>query len=56
VKDRLWAWGSLGKTDVRILTIRQTPDKTILKNGALKVTGQVTRPCARTSRGSTATS
>jgi hypothetical protein len=42
VKDRLWAWGSLGKTDVRILTIKQTPDKTILKNGALKVTGQVT--------------
>src|SRR5919197_409078 len=34
VKDRLWAWGSLGKTDVRILTIKQTPDRTILKNRA----------------------
>ena len=40
VKDRLWAWGSLGKTDVRILTIRQTPDRTILKNRALKIQGQ----------------
>ena len=40
VKDRLWAWGSLGKTDVRILTIRQTPDRTILKNRALKLQGQ----------------
>jgi hypothetical protein len=40
VKDRLWAWGALGKTDVRILTIRQTPDNTILKNRALKIQGQ----------------
>lgn len=40
VKDRLWAWGSLGKTDVRILTIRQTPDKTLLKNYAFKAQGQ----------------
>ncbi len=41
VKDRLWAWGSMGKTDVRILTIKQTPDKTILKNYAFKAQGQV---------------
>ncbi len=40
IKDRLWAWGSMGKTDVRILTIRQTPDNTILKNRALKIQGQ----------------
>jgi hypothetical protein len=43
IKDRLWGWGSWGKTDVRILTIRQTPDRTILKNSGLKLTGQVTR-------------
>jgi hypothetical protein len=41
VKDRLWAWGSMGKTDVRILTITQTPDRTILKNKGLKIQGQV---------------
>ena len=42
IKDRLWAWGSLGKTDVRILTIKQTPDNTILENRALKVQAQAT--------------
>ena len=31
VKDHLWGWGSIGKTDVRILTIKQTPDRTILE-------------------------
>src|SRR3989441_2848539 len=41
VKDKLWAWGSLGKTDVRVLTIIQTPDRTILKNRAFKAQGQV---------------
>ena len=40
VKDHLWAWGSLGKTDIRILTIRQTPDNTTLENAALKVQAQ----------------
>jgi hypothetical protein len=40
IKDRLWGWGSMGKTDVRILTIRQTPDNTILENRALKLQGQ----------------
>jgi len=42
-KDRLWGWGSLGKTDVYILTIRQTPDNTFLKNRALKLQGQATQ-------------
>ncbi len=42
-KDRLWGWGSLGKTDVYILTIRQTPDNTFLKNRALKLQGQVSQ-------------
>jgi hypothetical protein len=40
VKDRLWAWGSLGRTDIRILTIRQTPDETTLTNAALKLQAQ----------------
>ena len=40
VKDRLWAWGAAGKTDVKILTIKQTPDNTILKDYSLKTTGQ----------------
>lgn len=40
LKNRLWAWGSLGRTDVRVLTIKQTPDKTVLQNRALKVQAQ----------------
>ena len=40
VKDRLWVWGSLGKTDVRILTIKQTPDRTVLNNRAFKAQAQ----------------
>lgn len=42
IKDKLWAWGSMGKTDVRILTIKQTPDRTILENRALKAQWQAT--------------
>jgi hypothetical protein len=42
VKNKLWAWGSVGQTDVRILTIKQTPDRTILKNRALKLQAQAT--------------
>jgi len=41
LKDRLWGWGSIGKTDVRILTIKQTPDRTILNNYSAKVTAQI---------------
>ncbi|MBY0496806.1 MAG: TonB-dependent receptor [Cyanobacteria bacterium] len=41
VKDRLWAWGAYGKTDVTLLTLQNTPDQTILDNRSLKVTGQV---------------
>ena len=43
IKDRLWAWGSMGKTDVYNLTIKQTPDNTFLKNWATKVQAQVSR-------------
>ena len=41
-KDRLWAWGAYGKTDVTVLTLANTPDQTILDNRSFKLTGQVT--------------
>lgn len=41
VKDRLWAWGNFGRTDVRSLTLTGTPDATLLKNPAVKVDGQI---------------
>ena len=42
-KDRLWAWGAYGKTDVTTLTLLSTPDQTILDNRSLKLTGQATQ-------------
>ncbi len=42
VRDRVWAWGSYGKTDVTVLTLANTPDQTILENYSLKLTGQAT--------------
>ena len=42
VRDRLWAWGAYGKTDVTVLTLLGTPDQTILDNRSLKLTGQAT--------------
>ncbi|MEX2661435.1 MAG: carboxypeptidase regulatory-like domain-containing protein [Vicinamibacterales bacterium] len=41
-KDRLWAWGAYGKTDVTLLTLQNTPDQTILDNRSFKATGQLT--------------
>ena len=43
LKDRLWAWGAYGKTDVTVLTILGAPDQTILDNRSLKITGQATQ-------------
>src|SRR5438270_5484278 len=40
LKDKLWAWGTIGKTNPRILTLLGTPDETILKNYAFKADGQ----------------
>jgi hypothetical protein len=40
-KDHAWAWGAIGKTDVRLLTLANTPDKTLLKDYSFKGTGQV---------------
>ena len=41
LKDRLWAWGAYGKTDVTVLTLAGSPDRTILKNTSFKATGQL---------------
>ena len=41
LRDRLWAWGAYGKTDVTLLTLSNTPDQTILENISFKGTGQV---------------
>lgn len=42
-KDKLWAWGSAGKTDVSIRTLTDVLDRTILKNYAFKTTFQATQ-------------
>jgi hypothetical protein len=36
VKDKLWAWGSFGRTDVNIQTLAGVPDKTKLTDVAAK--------------------
>lgn len=41
-KDKLWAWGAFGKTDVTVLTLANTPDQTILENYSFKATAQAT--------------
>jgi hypothetical protein len=43
LRDRLWAWGAIGNTDVRLITLANTPDKTQLKDYSFKTTGQVTK-------------
>ena len=42
-RDRLWAWGAYGKTDITLLTLANTPDQTILDNRSFKATGQATQ-------------
>jgi len=42
VRDKWWAWGSVSKNDVRILTLSDVLDRTILKNYGLKSQAQVT--------------
>ena len=43
LKDRLWVWGAWGKTDVRLLTLAGTPDRTKLDNRSFKATAQATQ-------------
>jgi hypothetical protein len=40
-KDHWWAWGSVARTDVRILTLDNVPDRTVLENQSVKLTGQL---------------
>jgi Carboxypeptidase regulatory-like domain/TonB-dependent Receptor Plug Domain len=42
VKDRLWAWGSIAKTHVDILTLTSAHDRTELQDTSFKGTGQIT--------------
>jgi len=41
-RDKIWAWGAYGKTDVTVLTLASTPDRTQLQNYSFKGTGQFT--------------
>jgi hypothetical protein len=43
LRDRLWAWGAFGKTDVTLLTLANTPDNTQLENYSFKTTAQMTK-------------
>ena len=42
VKDRLWGWGSLARTDVNIQTLDGYPDKTTLENIGAKASAAFT--------------
>jgi hypothetical protein len=42
-RDRVWAWGAYGKTDVTLLTLANTPDQTILDNRSFKATAQLSQ-------------
>jgi len=41
LKDKLWAWGTIGETHPKILTLAGTPDETILRNYAFKADAQL---------------
>jgi Carboxypeptidase regulatory-like domain/TonB-dependent Receptor Plug Domain len=41
IKDKWWAWGSFGKTDVRIRTLTDVLDRTVLENYGAKTQAQL---------------
>src|SRR3954447_3591998 len=43
VRDRLWGWGSYGRTDVNIQTLAGVPDKTTLSDVAAKAQAALTK-------------
>jgi hypothetical protein len=43
VKSKLWFWGSAGRTDVRIRTLTDVLDRTLLKNYSLKLQAQMNK-------------
>jgi Carboxypeptidase regulatory-like domain len=42
IRDKWWAWGSWGKTDVRIRTLNNVLDRTVLENIGAKTQAQFT--------------
>jgi hypothetical protein len=42
LRDKWWGWGSIGRTDTRLLTINNVLDRTILENYAFKSHAQIT--------------
>src|SRR5262245_58474972 len=40
LRDKLWAWGTIGRTNPKIRTLIGTLDETVLKNYAFKADGQ----------------
>ncbi len=44
IKDKWWFWGAYGKTDVRILKLAGSKDRTLLKNVSFKTQAQVLNP------------
>jgi hypothetical protein len=40
LRDRLWVWGTMAKTEINLLTLTGDSDETMFKNYALKVDGQ----------------
>src|SRR5581483_8937607 len=41
LKDKLWAWGTIGETHPRIITLTGVGDETVLRNYAFKADGQL---------------
>ena len=41
LKDRVWVWGTMAKTDINLLTLTSDSDKTVFKNYAFKADGVV---------------
>lgn len=48
VKDKLWFWASYGENDIRLLTVLDVPDNTLLETTNAKVNWQVTEGNAAT--------
>jgi hypothetical protein len=42
MRDKWWAWGSISRNDVRLLTLNDVLDRTILKNYGFKTQAQLT--------------
>jgi hypothetical protein len=43
IRDKWWAWAAFGQTDVRILKLAGSSDRTLLKNTSFKTQGQITQ-------------